>query len=496
MPKTSRSRGSRSRIAKVAYASVVVVVALLAARMDVLATTGTGWTSDITTVSPAREGSTGTQLITGTGTTTTCKNNWVFTAGGELAGFFGHTSTATTAAQCFDPSQGTSGTTTAGSMNTPRADAALFQVPNITGGNCNYNIITAGGYDNSPSPSPNQAFGVTVSTSEKYNPGNNTWTNLATGLSAARWGLDMGRATVELPDGRFVVAGGFSDTPNQTPVATVDIFDSKQCAWNVNDSGTAITPASMSVARGYPTMGVLSNGHVLVCGGFTTGTGNAEKTCEAYTPPTGSATTGGSWAAGPSMNAARAIGSNGAYKFNDNSCSSSDFSCSERLTTTSILVAGGVSDNGFNVIDSSEECAETGMNCSPVQNMVTRGSDSIKGSSFPNAVMIGSGSTHYGGKVLLCGGYESKNISSGQTPPSDGCELYSHSSTSWSEDSVVDAMPRTRADAVLLETCGGGGGSVCTGTSTENVTAVAGQVSFTTGGSSNELTDVDQLNAS
>ena len=470
---------------------------------------------------PGREGSTGLQIISGTGGSP-CRDNWVIEGGGETPGPFGTTNTATGETDCFDPSAAaapTSSAAKAADMNscsagttsacTARADEAFFQVPGTmstcAGGGTTLpsivnGIIAAGGYT---------ATGATVASTEVYDPARNAWYGLSTSLSASRWGLDFGRDAVELSDGRFLVMGGTSAAPSGSTVANVDLFDPATCSWSQKAALDSCT-ASSCVAREYGAAGVLANGKVVLCGGFTGRDPNPSPmgTCEVYTPSTNT------WAAGPSLAGGRGITAPAAYKLNNKGCSTTttDYSCGERLPGTTstfpsgrILVASGVSDTNFtNIISRSQECDAT--SCTTAVPMVRRGTLTAckgalcKGSEFSDATTVHAGAIFSGFKnsagqapVLLCGGYGSPYFDI-----DDGCEVYTPTTStvaaSWRASSLADPLPGPRVDMLLIETCGGGGGSLCSAGFADQIIAAGGSPSYSdNGNTANETTEVDRL---
>lgn len=470
---------------------------------------------------PAREGSTGTQLIPGTGGTP-CKDGWVIEGGGETPGSFGTTNTATGETDCFDPStlaNQASTATAAASMTAcsggttsacvARADESFFQVP-VTMNNCRGNgttlptivdgIVAAGGYTADTS---------TTATSEIYDPAHNAWYGLDSRLSVGRWGLDFGRGTVELEDGSFLVLGGNNSTNNGVSVANVDRFNPATCTWT---KAAALDSCAVSgcVPRNYGSAGVLQDGRVVVCGGFS-GRDPApapQGTCEVYTPSTNK------WAPGPSLNGGRGIGAPSSYKMNDTTCSTSttDFSCGERLPGTTstfpegrILVATGVSDSSFSrLINNSLECNATA--CTSPVKLVKRGTVTscsgalCKGTQFSNAALLHAGALFNGfanaarqAPVLLCGGYGRPYFD-----VDNGCEVYTPSTNgvagSWHQTALADPLPTTRVDMMVLETCGGGGGSLCSTGAADQVIAAGGSPAYSDQGiTSAETTEIDRL---
>lgn len=211
------------------------------------------WTST-GTMKEAREDQTATLL----------QNSQVLVAGG----FDGSNELAT--AELYDLAMGKWSAT--GSMNTARDGhtATLLQ---------NGQVLVAGGFNTASDGSFNY-----LSSAELYNPATGAWT-VTGSMSTAR---EAHTATL-LPNGEVLVAGGEAFI-NGSPV----IFSSAEL-YNPA-TGTWAKTSSMSVAREQHTATLLSNGQLLVAGGYHTDPSfnDSLSSTQLYTPATGKWTDTGS----------------------------------------------------------------------------------------------------------------------------------------------------------------------------------------------------------
>jgi N-acetylneuraminic acid mutarotase len=197
-------------------------------------------------------------LNTGRGyhTATLLTNGWVLVAGGQLLN-----GTVTASAELYNPATGT--WTNTGSLNTPRAfhTATLLQ---------NGMVLVAGGAN------PGSPLG----SAELYNPSTQEWSYTAGPLNTAR---AFHTATL-LSNGLVLVAGGLGTNAggscgNQGDVA-VDSGQAGPMVAGTNDvllpnaeiynpaTGDWTNTACLNTARAYHTATILTNGAVLVAGGY------------------------------------------------------------------------------------------------------------------------------------------------------------------------------------------------------------------------------------
>ncbi len=99
-------------------------------------------------------------------------------------------------------------------------------------------------------------------------------------MNSVRWLSEM----VVLDNQTALIAGGYDY--NEQPLATCEIYDPATASWTLT--------GSLNVARAYPILVKLPNGHVLsMCGGIAGGSGEATNVVEDYNPGTGLWTTAG-----------------------------------------------------------------------------------------------------------------------------------------------------------------------------------------------------------
>ena len=233
----------------------------------------------------ARSGQTATMLDDGD----------VLVAGGGTAG-----------AALYDPSTGRFATTAAMSESRTDATATLLE---------DGDVLVAGGYRHPGS-------GVELSTSELYHPGSGTWT--ATGsMSVPR----AGQTATLLPDGDVLVAGGGCDQGRGNCDAGSFLTNLKSAELYDPTTGTWAKTGSMRYGRQFFSASLLSDGNVLVAGGFS---GCDDDFCsdlssaELYDPAHGT------WSSTGAMHAHR-------EQFTATLLASGD-----------VLVAGGLNEGGFN----------------------------------------------------------------------------------------------------------------------------------------------------
>jgi WD40 repeat protein len=111
-------------------------------------------------------------------------------------------------------------------------------------------VLVAGGF--------NRNTGSAVSTAELYDPGTGTWTAVGS-LAQAR----VNQTATLLPNGKVLVSGGAPDNLQFTSLSSVEVYDP--------DAGIWTTDNPMSSARQAHTSTLLPDGRVLVAGGFSVG---------------------------------------------------------------------------------------------------------------------------------------------------------------------------------------------------------------------------------
>lgn len=191
-------------------------------------------------------------------TATLLTDGRVLVLGGEDSGTM-------SSAELYDPATGVF--TSAGDMNVPRAQHAATRLQDGR-------VLITGSIDFSTFPR------TAVGSAEIYDPATGQFT-LTGSLVQARY---YHTATM-LPDGRVLLAGGSARgvplrTAESSPLASTEIYDPA--------TGTFSAAASLGVERSFHTATLLSDGKVLVAGGFG-GLG-----AELYDPATGAITPAGS----------------------------------------------------------------------------------------------------------------------------------------------------------------------------------------------------------
>jgi hypothetical protein len=193
-------------------------------------------------------------------TATLLGNGKVLIAGGFVG--FGN-GVLTNSAELFDPASGTF--TPTSSMIWPRDSATATLLPSGK-------VLIAGGYTLGP---PGHEYNYkALNTAELYDPASGTFTALP------NMTLDRVYHTATLlPNGKVLIAGGFSDTAFISNSA--ELFDP------ASETFTRV-PGTMIVWRGYHTATLLQNGKVLIAGGYQ---GNGlESRAELFDPASGTFT--------------------------------------------------------------------------------------------------------------------------------------------------------------------------------------------------------------
>ncbi len=216
-------------------------------------------------------------------------------------------------AELYDPA--TRAFTPTGPMPVAVTDATATLLP---GGD----VLVAGGRHGSRQ----------VASAELYDPAGGTWT--ATGsMHVAR----SGQTATLLPDGKVLVAGGGCNGQGNgcdagsflSNLTSAELYDPATGRWSVT--------GAMRIGRQFQTATLLSDGKVLVAGGFVSCDDDFcsdTKTAELYDPGTGT------WAGTGSMHAAR------------------EQQTATLLRTGQVLAAGGLNEGGFSGSGSRYSSAE------------------------------------------------------------------------------------------------------------------------------------------
>ncbi len=191
-------------------------------------------------------------LATGrtTQTATLLSNGKVLAAGGHVSA-----SGSTATCELYDPAAGT--WTASGALTTARGNHTATLL-------LNGNVLVAGGF--------NRNTGSAVATAELYDPVTGTWTSTGS-LAVAR---NFHTATLLL-NGRVLVAGGAPDALQYTSLSSAEVYDPATGVWTAT--------ASMTSPRQGQTATLLTDGRVLIAGGYDQGYFGPG--AELYDPATG-----------------------------------------------------------------------------------------------------------------------------------------------------------------------------------------------------------------
>jgi len=155
--------------------------------------------------------------------------------------------------------------TLTGSMQTARGEEGMIRLPNGT-------VLVAGGYNSSGS----------LATAEIYNPRTGTWTSTGS-LNVARAAPVLMPVTIN--GQREVLAIGGNDIASNMALASCELYNPATGQWKLT--------GSMSSPRVFFIAARLGNGQILVAGGTTSFGSNGQdlSSAEEYNPATGKWTT-------------------------------------------------------------------------------------------------------------------------------------------------------------------------------------------------------------
>jgi N-acetylneuraminic acid mutarotase len=273
-----------------------------------------------------------------------------------VAGGRGSDDASLATAELYDPSAGTWSST--GSMLSARDN---FSATRLRDGR----VLVAGGVDTSP-PGP-----FVLKTAEIYDPQTGSW-SITGSMSITRFNH---QATL-LADGRVLVSGGFINGANYVPTRSAEVYDPTTGDWKL--TGTMTMPRAVHTAVG------LANGEVLVAGGLTLpaiGPQTATPTAELFDPQSGT------WQPTASMTTPRR--GHGAVALGND-----------------VLVVGG--------LDATSTLASAEIYHPQSESWSSAGSMSFARAAFGIAVLVD-------GRVLVCGGFNPTG------PPLRSAELYTAS---------------------------------------------------------------------
>lgn len=150
-------------------------------------------------------------------------------------------------------------------------------------------VLVAGGVTDDGRP-------IVTAVTEVYDPATDRWTRVGD-LRMPRY---LATAT-RLPDGRVLLAGGFTSSQNHTPTRAVELFDPATGRWSAADP--------LRVARASHSMTMLADGRILVAGGEAQPQDAVTETTETWSPATGRWTTAGPLPVGTRLASAAPFGS-------------------------------------------------------------------------------------------------------------------------------------------------------------------------------------------
>ena len=186
-------------------------------------------------------------------------NGRVLVAGGYSATDF------RSSAEVFDPAASSFDSSGLGAMVKARRSAAVAPLPNGR-------VLIAGGYNNSG----------TLASAEVFEPTGN-------GFSAAGFGSMVGTradaACSPLPDGRVLIAGGTADGAHS--LSSAEVFDP------TTNSFSSAGIGSMGTARLQAIAAPLSDGRVLIAGGYDSSSHSYLSSAEVFDPTTNSFSSAG-----------------------------------------------------------------------------------------------------------------------------------------------------------------------------------------------------------
>jgi len=133
-------------------------------------------------------------------------------------------------------------------------------------------VLVAGGAVTSNPLPDGPAYAAVSPTAELYDPSTGAYTLAAGQMTIWR----SGQSATLLPNGRILLAGGWTTTTSSGPTDTTEIFDPA--------AGTFHASSPMNFAKSCPSAVLLNNGKVLIAGGSEFGEHFGEATAEIYDP--------------------------------------------------------------------------------------------------------------------------------------------------------------------------------------------------------------------
>ena len=186
-----------------------------------------------------------------------------------VSGGYGQSGRLNTA-QTFDPTTGSFSAVAA--MGARRSEDRAHVLSNGK-------VLVIGGYTDDAGK---------VGTGELYDPAANTWTTTGVVPDSGTNTYRYDSVTAALPDGKALIAGGYTYTSNLNVLRTAAVYDPATNAWTATGSMTRPRRGSSAIA--------LSSGKVLVATGYDDNGGGYISSAELYDPATGTFAATGSLA--------------------------------------------------------------------------------------------------------------------------------------------------------------------------------------------------------
>jgi N-acetylneuraminic acid mutarotase len=182
---------------------------------------------------------TGNMVVPRSGHTATLLSDGTVLVAGGYFGSIASSYSGLPSAELYDPSTGS--WTEIGNLTEARSEHTATRLPDGT-------VLVAGGMASSAGP--------VLASTELYDPSTRSWT-----ASRNMDGVRQGHAATLLSDGTVLVVGGFGDTGSGSGLlASAALYDPSTETWTAT--------GSLAAGRSDPTAILLSNGTVLVVGGY------------------------------------------------------------------------------------------------------------------------------------------------------------------------------------------------------------------------------------
>ena len=236
---------------------------------------------------------------------------------------------------------------------------------------------------------------IPLSSAEIYDPATGNWTSTGT-MSAGRY---VHTGTL-LANGKVMVAGGYTLVSGAlSSASSAEIYDPA--------TGTWTSAGTMSATRRFHTATLLTNGNVMVVGGFDDASGHALSTAEMYDATTGNWTSTGTLSAGRERHTATL------------------------LANSKAIVMGGYDGNGYALSSAEIYDAATG-------NWTSTGNMSAVRQNHAATLLTN-------GSVMVLGGADA----SGNGLSS--AEIYDPTTGNWTSTGTMSAVRRGHTATLLVD---------------------------------------------